>query len=100
MSSSTITPHVKNNDELVFNLEPIHTRIKQAVLSFKLNSGAYNVDGNGKLSTNVRITHNTDNQTAKSVEITILVKILDPRDAPDGGPPPHPPRITIQPPVT
>jgi hypothetical protein len=102
MNSSTITPRIKNNDEVVFNLKPILTRIQQAVLSFKPNSGAYTVDRNTrKLSTDLQITHQTDTSQAppNSVEITIRVEIAA-RSGPDGGPPPHPPKITIQPPVT
>ena len=100
MNSSTIVPRVPNNQEVVFNLKPIQKRIQQAVASFKPKSGAYNVDGNGKLSTNIRITHKTNKISASSVEVSILVDVLPPRDAPDGGPPPHPPKLTFEPPLS
>jgi len=99
MNSSTIVPRVRNNREVVFNLKPIQTRIQRAVKSFKPKSGAYNVDGNGKLSTKIRLTHDTNEISPTSVEVTILVDIVEPKDAPDGGPPPHPPKLTFQPPL-
>lgn len=88
----SVTRDGQGNQTVNFDLTPITTKLKQAINSFTTSEGAYSVRPNGTLSANILITM-TGPVSARPIEITIKMRLVDP--PPDGGPPPHPPKKAI-----